>query len=656
MRAYELIQDFASKGQDDSNEYVPDVVSVTAEWVVAIVRLKYPMTYRRKDRASFSTFFPDAVTTRGKTLIITSDVLQMQVTNTKSNHITTASTTLASGEVNYLSEILPGDYMAVWMLQEKERADDLIQRIRDGKPCNKFMDGLKFFGKVQTIQKNLSITGDGTRSVRYSLAGSGFAEFDATFYYNPHLAEAISGIGRWMGRITQSFNQLIRGKQIDVNEAIPFFVDLLLGRGIPANLGRGNSSKALKSTAGLEGDYSYILPREFGALIGKTATSKGGGALAYADLIELQTGVQAYQRDRTISDYERGLFEESNPDNYSNDKDKAVIFTPDGPASGSRRDTGTAMMGKFLITRPQLENSSVWSILNHYLNPACNEIYTCLRTNGDGKVVPTLVVRQLPFSSTLVNVPFPVTKFLDLPRWKVHSAIVRGASIGRSDSLRFNFVHILGIMPGVAGGKSDLSGATVRNPPFRDDLDIARNGLRNYSATIPCSFEDIKVQTGPNGSTAASNWMDLMADILMGQHLTLTGTLQLVGIQAPICVGDNLEWDGVIFHIESISHNCSITGDGKKTFSTSLSLSHGVRSNPGQDDITVYAGIKADDQTSFDPASTDEAQHNGNTYGDEPANVENVIVARREASDAKTAETNGPIAPKDAQDILNNIR
>jgi hypothetical protein len=272
-------------------------------------------------------------------------------------------------------------------------------------------------------------------------------------------------------------------------------------------------------------------------------------------------------------------------------------------------------MGKFLPQIPQFENTNVWSILKQYLNPAMNEMFTCLRTNGDGQVVPTLVVRQLPFSSPLVKLPFPVTRFLDLPRWRAHPILVRQASVGRSDSLRINWVQCMGLAPEPVG-KNNATAQLVRNPPYRDDLDVARSGLRPYKVTIPCALEDVRVRVDESGATAAKNWNALLADILMGQHLTLTGSVTLAGIQAPICIGDNFEWDGVVFHIEAVTHSCSENTDGKRSFSTTLQLSHGVRAQPGEDDISLFAGIRADDMTAFNPGVTDEGQNLGNTVAD----------------------------------------
>lgn len=651
MRSYDLIEDYFGGSQGQSSKNEPDVVATTPDWVIAVIRLRHPLTYRRKDRASFSNFFPDAVDTRGKTLIIRDDCIQLQTTSTKGNHLSQFSATLLPGR-NYLTEILPGDYIIVWMLNEKERAEELVKRIQEGKPCNRFKDGLKFFGRAHAPRKKLNQGPDGGRVTRYTLNGVGFSEFDATLYYNPHLAENIPAIGRWFGRIASSFNQLVdNGKYIDVNKAIPFFVDLLLGRGVPQNLGRSNSDPALKSTAGVEAPYSYIVPNEYGALIGKTTSSKQGGALAYADMLELQIGVQTFGSGTGLS-----FSTESDQDEDAQAKSNAAIFTPDGPSSGSRRDTGTSMMGRFLPQIPQFENASTWSILSQYLNPACNEMFTTLRTNGDGNVVPTLVVRQLPFSSGLVNVPFPVTRFLDLPRWRVHPAMVVDADIGRSDSMRFNFVHVLGVAP-TPVGKNDLTGQTVRNPPIRDDLDIARNGLRNYSTTIPCAFEDVKVKTGATpGGTAASNWMDLLADILMGQHLAFNGTLITTGIQAPICIGDNIEWDGIVLHIEAVIHNAQMTPDGKKTFHTTLQLSHGMRASPGEDDITLYAGVKALDQTAFDAPAVTETSLDLQNESEDPPNTGDVEASRDQQFADKTAEVNGPVSPTDAAGIFGGTR
>lgn len=63
--------------------------------------------------------------------------------------------------------------------------------------------------------------------------------------------------------------------------------------------------------------------------------------------------------------------------------------------------------------------------------------------------------------------------------------------------------------------------------------------------------------------------------------MKMNGTIETIGITEPIPVGDNLEFDGIVYHIESVNHTCSISGNGQRIFRTQLSLSSGVSSDSG---------------------------------------------------------------------------
>lgn len=73
--------------------------------------------------------------------------------------------------------------------------------------------------------------------------------------------------------------------------------------------------------------------------------------------------------------------------------------------------------------------------------------------------------------------------------------------------------------------------------------------------------------------------------------------MELAGIQSTICEGDNVEYDGVVFHIETLSFNCSISSDGKKAFHTALSLSNGMFpgtiDSPNDGTFPIYPGVSA---------------------------------------------------------------
>lgn len=510
-------------------------------------------------------------------LIITDDCFQLSVSSTKSNHVTSLSAGLYPTE-DYLHLINPGDWMFAWMVQSKEKFNQLIDDIKAFKQCNRFEDGLKFFGKVSNIRKQIIQNPNGPRLARYSLTGNGFTELDAQLYYNPYLKANQDYLATMFGRFGYDINDLVEGGRggITSERAIPQIVDVMLGRGTPKNI-RQNNPEGLNTTAGTEGDAAYILPRETGKLLGKDISTKRGG-IGYSDLLELVVGVQEY---------------DSSPGLVSVYKSFQPVGTEE---PGSRRFTNNqSLLGAFLPTAPAFTNKTIWNILREFLNTACNEMYTSLRVNGSGEVVPTLVVRQLPFTSQLANLNIPSTKFLSLPRWNIDPVLIKSIDIGRSDAMRWNFVEVLPISS--AYGARTPPALTATFPPIADTADIARHGLRPYMVTVPA-------YPGDTRSDTTSDWKDLINDVLMGQHMTLTGQMITYGIQSPICIGDNISFDGVVYHIESLNHTCSINETGVKSFITSIGLTHGVNESQDQNtDLSIYAHTSPFDAESnqFDP-------------------------------------------------------
>lgn len=587
--SHKVIKDF---GQGDD----PESITVTSYWIIAIYRQKYPVTFNRATEKPFTTDIPKGLELFSKPLIITDDCFQLSVNSTKTNHIASLSAGLYPGE-NYLHLINPGDWMCAWMVQNESTFKTLIKRIKNGEPCNLFEDGLKFFGKVNNIRKQLIQDPNGPRRARYSLTGTGFSEFDATLYYNPYLAAREDLLATQFGRFGYDINQLIdkSGGGITSDKIIPQIIDVLLGKGTPTNL-KQNNPEEIKTTAGTEGAFSYILPTEMGKLIGKNITTKRGG-IGYSDLLELVVGIQSYNEREQIESSEEPVQEEKTTSDWL---ETAKTFQPRGTeVSGSRRFTSdTKLLGVFLPTSPAFTNKTVWNVLREFLNSACNEMYTTLRVNPDGVVVPTLVVRQLPFTSELANLPITTTKFLSLPRWELHPILIKTADIGRSDSLRFNFINVLPVSS--AADARNPAAVSAQNPAMWDGVDIARNGLRPYQQTIPAFAGDTR-------SNAIASWRGLITDILMGQHMTITGQITCVGIQSPICIGDNIEFDGVVYHIETITHSAMLSENGQKTFNTTLSLTHGINANPNEasdESIYAYTGALDSKNNNYDPKVT----------------------------------------------------
>lgn len=604
---------------------------------MAVVRLARPVSFDRDrlmkaepgDSVSVSNNPADGVRTRGPVLVIADDCVDMQVQCSKGQHTSSFQAQLLGSETNYFSAILPGDWVLGWMMNSEAKGKDVISRIRKLQACNKFDDGLKFIGRVADVRRmRQKDRGGGTVSVYYNVTATGFKELDTMIFYDPHLAESNKLMGSWLAKLGKGITELLNTPSqdtastaaIDINAIIPFFVDLLLGDGIPqryANPGKDSHLRIV--TGGVQGEesgeapYAYLVPAEVGQLLGKTSRSKTE-ILAFADLMELLTGVQRFAG---VAGTQPG------------DNAPWSIFVPDGVAGNvepapegetyvtPHKKTGKNMLGQFVPTIPNFSNQPMWTVLQQWLNPTINEMYTALRANEAGQVVPTLIVRQMPFSSetavkNMESKNIVLTPFLEVPRWVMHPALVMEDQLGRSDATRFNFIHVYGSSSPPPKKNNNLTYQLVRNPPIRDDLDIQRSGLRPYMTSVACSLEDATL--GPR------NWMEVASDWLMGQQLTLNGGLTCLGIQAPIVHGDNMEWDGVVSHIESVTHHCTRHFHEERavnSFTTTLQLTHGVRSDTDavyrrgrvDDDSYIYSGLRQEDQRTMDPGLTVENEH-----------------------------------------------
>jgi len=196
--------------------------------------------------------------------------------------------------------------------------------------------------------------------------------------------------------------------------------------------------------------------------------------------------------------------------------------------------------------------------------------------------MPTVVFRQIPFSSDFFGEPpfeieAVVTTFLSLPRWKIHPALVIATDLGRDEAARINFVQFYATPSSdVKNGVSYLSEQTASRNYVYDANDVKRSGLRPM--VISTSFQDLTLK---NDKLVGKRNAYIIGDCVIGEHLKLNGSLECIGIVDAIAVGDNLQYDGTVFHIEEVNHTCGISADGMKSFRTVLRLSHGVSTQTG---------------------------------------------------------------------------
>ncbi|MCC7443175.1 MAG: hypothetical protein IT285_16200 [Bdellovibrionales bacterium] len=529
-------------------------------WVLTFVR------WQARDTKNYTSLPPTA--TR-EPLVVVSDCIQAQVSSSKPVHTQQLSALLLGTDVNYLAAVAPGDFVLVNMLEWDVRAADVAARARRGEQVNLRDDGFKGLFRVQSVRRALAHDpSTGTTTVAYRLQAHACTELNNSVYFNPHLVDA-SERGNdqlFVSRLGGEWLSVVSKKGINnVRDVLRALVEAFIGNGITKE---GRSQKGLMRSP----NTHFLVPPGLGGLLGVR------GAKSMKDLYVYLFGAQRYAGSAT--DLAAGL----NPQGVRRVAGR-FWYTPD-PVDG------------FVYLKAEYWNCArLWGIMEQFANRPINELYTCFRLSPEGDVMPTVVLRQMPFTSEHFKGD-KYTRFLSLPRWRLDPAMVFSYDIGREEAARINFVQVFGRSISTAPG-FDVAEQTARGNYYYDANDVSRSGLRPYVTTV--EFDE--VQQVKDGAYRSQYWARLLGDAMGNGHLRLNGTVELAGVVAPIAPGDNAELEGVVYHIEEVTHVASVDpATGKRSFRTRLSLSHGVDARatadgplyPEMDSPNAYAH-RADD-------------------------------------------------------------
>lgn len=538
------------------------VTQTSPTWVLTFVRWEV--------RDPLRTPGADATAVR-QPLVVENDCLQVSVALNKGVLTPSMMATLVETDVNYETQIAPGDFVFVNMLNWEEKARNVADRARAGQPINEKTDGFKGMFKVQGVRKIVDVDpNSGVKTVLYKINGFAFTEFNNTIYFNPNLInqKSLSNQALFISDISTSWASLVSkaGKPF-VQEVIAFLIQSLIGSGV-------NPKAAVVDGLTVTPNVHFMVPKLVGRLLGVSNSTKEDNkdfkpAIAAKDIYLYIFGIQKYASGSSLKTLAAGM----TPSNLKAQPEYPQFYYTNEPCQGNS------------LLKPEYWNQvKLWSILNQYTNAPLNELYSCFRISRAGRVMPTLVFRQIPFTSEdFVGQSFgtqddnaasiSVTKFLDLPRWKIGSESIFSVDLGRDEAARINFVQYYA-KSNFSDKGIETSGETALGNYVFDQDDISRSGLRPY--VVQNQFDDL-----PDALIkSAPVWARILGDAVIGGHLKLNGTIVCIGIVDPIAIGDNLEFDGVVYHIEQVAHTCSISpANGIKSFRTTLSLSHGVSAN-----------------------------------------------------------------------------
>ena len=525
-----------------------------AAWVVTILR------WDNRDTAFMSG---DFIKTRSP-LVIINDCIQVKISNSKKSPTQAANLILKGGDLNYLTATAPGDYIFINMLDSEKAA----LKVRDKAvgtrgAVNDYFDGLKFVGKITSVRKNLKVIDPqdrGRKILTYKVAAHSFTEFNNKIYFNPTLTDNDGRILRFMSHLSDEFKQMINEKTFaNCHDILKAFMVLFLGN-------KPGDGVLKNAAASITPNEIYQVPTRYSSLLGRRGDR-------YIQTLSILMGVQEYNQGASNITPAKGF----NP--KLKNADQSVLSNVK-----TIKETMQKIQGESVISTDLWNSVSVWSILRKYLNETVNEMYTTLRVDPSGKIVPSFVVRQVPFTTEhYINRDKKddiFTRFLTLPRWRIDPALLWDEDIGREDAARVNFVQIFGQSARVDNKQATINLQNARGNYQFDGDDIKRNGLRPLVKT---SNHDLLSESKTGGIKAkgfkAPLWATLIADWTFAGHLKLNGVISSYGIVEPIAVGDNLEYNDIVYHIEQLDHVGFISPEGKKQFRTTISLSNGVHKN-----------------------------------------------------------------------------
>jgi hypothetical protein len=634
----------------NSKESVP-YSSRNPSWVVLFIRFAEPaaMQSGSKEKA-FDT---------KEAIIVENDCISVNISNSKSSFGKTASLTMKLGEVWYQNAVSPGDWCFVWMSSDYQDMEEIVESLSRVKgsgtvqgtkerKLNGFNSGLKFMGRVLSLTNSTSIASNGQVTLSQTVNCQAFMEMANSVYYT-YISKAImaasGSLDQKQGSNVLAQSNLREIRNNGMEKALTDIADKFLGLSEKNNgfttpdeliailfilimgVEKEKSLRGSLSIGNIEGSFGDAIgvPKLVSTIMGRPNKTK------LWQLYNVILGLQQYDnsiKDKDLEGKTRvgSLFAPRfNESSKQNKKDAVFYFTP-------VRTKGAVP----LQIPPIWDNNNIWSVMSNYLNSIVNEMYTCLRVNQFGDIVPTLIVREKPFSTNLYDylqgkaAQFEKTKdkqkssskqiqalvessqkyfeaaeeinkkrakesvklidntkkeeykertfYSNIPRWIIPLHKVKTFTINRDESKRINFVQVWGrnsaveFIQGNSFGAEAFKVSQFLNKNYvADEADIARNGLR---ADITETLYDIPTAT--ESGTFTQIFARMRADWLFNGHLKLQANMTLSGVTEPICEGDNVEFEGILFHVTAVNHSGNIGPNGAKTFITNLQLENGI--------------------------------------------------------------------------------
>lgn len=596
-----------------------DSIQSTPYWIALAIPFKDKITFNSVTLRTFEQFkIGDPVETI-KPRFLEDDCINWQISSSKESPVGMLSFVLSASAYEYIDELAPEDWIVFWAFDSEDdyiSVKSKLQKLINNENVDfvfEFKNAPKIVAQISNIGKNESIDGIGTIDVSFTISAQSFSPLMGSQYFDQRMRVLSDNVSFWWERFASLDTAQASSFQgiISAQKAIISLFAVLLGRGpgnsfknpvFDASSGEFFSGKDLTTFVDLPApllapdppristpNEEYRIPTFVAKIfLGSQATSKflSGDKFVYADLLNLWIGIQTYGSFGAGTEFAVSTISENNLQKGFS------VFIPSNlkahPTDGipTAFQTDAPLLGTSYPQPLMFNNESNWSILNNYTHRPVNEMYTAMRPTPEGRVLPTLICRQVPLTigniDTLLSQDLGLpgfssstgllTNYGSLPTWDIDPAYVRQLNVGLSGQMRYNYISLMP-MNGLQNDMIGAANAQLLELPIYDETDVKRNGLRGYISQIQTVWgaSSVSQQKAVNGF-----FNRIMANMMFNSHLKLTGTAVLHGIVEPIQPGDNVLINGVTYHIESVTYSGGVSGAGHKNFVTQLKLSNGL--------------------------------------------------------------------------------
>ncbi len=591
---------------DEESHFTPDSIQMTPRCVIAvfpfIVREIFPQIIINEQASKLD--YQDYLNLRNKVIIIADDILSANVNTAKGNPNHTMQASLVplgsstirkkgatavsisdNNVVDYMQRIAPGDYVMCWLVNGVQAQQKLIEDLRSlNKPVNGYDSGLKFVGQLMTIQESYRVTQSGLKQKRYTIGASGFNQYNAQIFFSPFVAPK-AGTATGGLEFAQDFYKTIEdnvvkklyaaeGGALSIQKQFKSLHKLLLGAGP----GKTTEANPIRSANG-----AFGVPTEVAQALGRRVPTTSEFT-TYADICSVLIGVQQY--DNSEQHGQLGPAFDLETSVTFKGRSYGMYYEPKSP--------DYYLKGRKNLKISPTVGGTVYSLLQQVSNPSVNEMYFTLRPDPtkEGFILPTLVCRQLPFVTHLIEdiKGFTYTNYFELPRFKIASENILSYDLSRNDAMRLNTVMVrmsASIPKPNLQEMLDAISVKFGNWAFDGD-DIKRHGQRFYPVTVD---QDLITLDSSKRADTIRKYTAFLSSVVTNQHLKYSGSIQSVGMFIPICVGDNCQFNDLIFHIESIAHSYQVS-NGIPSFRTTLNVSHGIHKSGKYDALSDAKNYK----------------------------------------------------------------